>query len=288
MVGLFLQSMNNPFARVEAGQDHVDYTQFDGARAFDTMGFADSAGAANGRAGTQEVDGNKLEEKELLREKREKRDKTNELIELGVQLRQSRSESVTVGGISLSIGEWKDIRDTLDDPGKLALLKEQMRAQGKTEAEIDESIDIAKMASNIAVKKYQGKPLTSEEQAFADNLEDDPAAQQQFKNVAENVAAKSASRLESDRSVSENTNALAASIDDEAQFRVSANEKFSPIEVERAEFVRSGISTSDNPFANVSNVSSDFNSSASGVEMAAAVPSTTKELGVSPVVLTNG
>ena len=288
MVGLFLQNMSDPFAKHEAGQNYVDYTQFGGARAFDTMGFADSEGAANGRAGTQEVDGNKLEEKELLREKREKRDKTNELMELGAQLRQSRSASVTVGGISLSIGEWKDIRDTLDDPAKLALVREQMRAQGKTDAEIAESEYHAKMASTIAIKKYQGKELTSKEQAYERELDNDPAAHKHVTDFSDNVEAIKYKRLESDRSVSEETNALAANINDEAQFRVFASETVSKIEVERAELARSGVSASDNPFANISNVSSKFNESASGAVVAEASPHALPETQPSSPTLSNG
>lgn len=290
MVGSLLNQMNDPFARFESEQSLVDFTHFDGTKAFDTMGFADSEGAVSGRAGTQEVDGDKLDNLELQREKREKRDKTNELIELGYQLRQSRTESVTVGGISLSIGEWQNIKDTLDDPAKLALLKEQMRAQGKTEAEIDESIDVAKMASNIALKKHSGEALSSEEQAFADSLESDPAAQQQFDSVAENVAAMSSSRLENDLSASEGQNADVSNlVTSEARevFAVSMVQDSESIEI--AEASREAVSFgNEDPFASAYTPSADFNASASGVERVAAAPATTTELAVAPAGLAHG
>lgn len=97
MVGSLLNNMNDPFARIETDQSLVDFTHFGGSKAFDTMGFADSDGASNGRAGTQEVDGNRLEKLERQRQKREERDKTNELIELGAQLRQARIAGVFDG-----------------------------------------------------------------------------------------------------------------------------------------------------------------------------------------------
>lgn len=289
MVGLFLQNMSDPFAKHEAGQDYVDYTQFDGARAFDTMGFADSEGAANGRAGTQEVDGNKLEEKELMREKREKRDKTNELMELGAQLRQSRSESITVGGISLSIEEWKNIRDTLDDPAKLTLLREQMRAEGKTDAEIAESEYLAGMASDIAIKKHTGETLTSEEQAFEKKLENDPVAQQQIEHYAELSQVTVDRRLESDRSASESQNAASESIDDTVKRNQHITDAADNSEiVEIASSSRLSKSVGDNPFADTRSISSDFNSRASDIVIAEIAPQNITEAQINTPILSNG
>ena len=289
MVGLFLQNMTDPFARAEAGQDHVDYTEFGGERAFDTMGFADSEGAANGRAGTQEVDGNKLEAKELLREKREKRDKTNELIELGAQLRQSRSESVTVGGISLSIGEWKDIRDTLDDPAKLALVREQMRAQGKTDAEIAESEYHAKMASTIAIKKYQGKELTSKEQAYERELDNDPAAQKHIKDTVEAYKVTVDRRLESGHSASESQNAVVNSTNSSLEYAETAIKTLDDVSLVQENIaMRANISVGDNPFANISNVSSEFNSNASGIVVAEIAPQNITDTQINAPILSNG
>jgi len=196
----------------------------------------------NGRAGTQEVDSDKLDKLELQRKKREERDKTSELIELGYQLKQSRVESITVGGVSLSIDEWKKIKDTFSDPAKLALVREQMRTEGKSDAYINESEYLSRIAADIAIKKHSGEELTAEERSVEARLDNDPAAVEKVEHFAETRKAVVDRRLEGDRSVSEETNALTASIDDEVQFRVVANETVSEIEVERAELARSGIS----------------------------------------------
>jgi len=145
------------------------------------------------------------------------------------------------------------------------------------------------MASDIAIKKYQGKPLTSEEQAFADSLESDPRAQQQFGGVADNVAAMSNQRLESDRSVSEGQNAdiadLASSTAREA-FAVKVVKDSDSIEI--AEASRHSASFgNENPFASAYTPSADFNASASGIEMVAAAPATTEPT-VAPAGLSNG
>lgn len=272
--------MSDPFAKHEAGQDYVDYTQFGGARAFDTMGFADSEGAANGRAGTQEVDGNKLEEKELLPEKREKRDKTNELMELGFSRKQALIEQV-----SYSNGQFHMYGLSIDE--------EDMDAQvDETLKNIDDIADRHNLSGSektdlatLLVAYKQAETPQEKAEVLTKIAEKSPEV---GREIAQEAASKSEMRKQSELTAQEETSAIVANIDDTAQFRVIAKANMSETVVERAEFARSGVSASDNPFANISNVSSEFNESASGIEVAEVAPQNVSEAQINAPILSNG
>ena len=261
MVGLFLQNMSNPFARAEAGQDHVDYAEFVGERAFDTMGFADSDGAANGRAGTQEVDGNKLEEKELLLEKREKRDKVNELMELGFSMREAHIANVTY-----SNGQFHMFGKSIDE--------EDMDAQvDETLKNIDSIADRHNLSGQDKVElttllmAYQQAETPQEKAEILTKI-----AEQQPEiayEISEKAFEKQEVRKQSELTNNEEQDADISSISEQPKFAVSRAQTLDDSErVKDNLTVKEDISVGDNPFADTRNVSVAFNASASGIEVA--------------------
>ncbi|MEL6654164.1 MAG: hypothetical protein AAFQ87_25505, partial [Bacteroidota bacterium] len=78
--------MNDPFVKAEAEQSLLDFTKFDGAEAFNTHGFQDSDNASNGRAGTAEVDQQKLERIAQTQKRQEKSDLLIEALQTGYRL----------------------------------------------------------------------------------------------------------------------------------------------------------------------------------------------------------
>ena len=289
MVGLFLQNMSDPFARAEAGQDHVDYTQFGGARAFDTMGFADSDGAANGRAGTQEVDGNKLEAKELLREKSEKRDKTNELMELGFSMREAHIANVTY-----SNGQFHMFGKSIDE--------EDMDAQvDETLKNIDSIADRHNLSGQDKVElttllmAYQQAETPQEKAEVLTKIAE--KSPEVGREIAQDAASKSEIRKQSELTNDEEQDSISVRKENpsevkQEQQQFAEQNGYSSIEAanlaEKAVAITSNKSVGDNPFANISNVSSEFNSNASGIEVAEIAPQNIAEAQINAPVLSNG
>lgn len=111
------------------------------------------------------------------------------IAEAGAAMREDLLEmqTISVGGVSLTLEEWDAIAEALDDPAIVDAVSEELRAQGKTQAEINEILYLTRMAASIAQKEARGIPLTAEEQAVKDRLDSDPDARAAVRTGTETV-----------------------------------------------------------------------------------------------------
>lgn len=149
-------------------------------------------------------------------------------------------QDVTVGGVTLTLEEWDKIADALDDPATVEAVADELRAQGKTQAEISDIIYLTRMAASIAQKEARGLPLTAEEQAVQDRLETDPDARAAVKTGTETVQAVNA-RREADMTPEDRVSrTVASSGNDEAFVTSRAATRDDASRVERNVAVREG------------------------------------------------
>lgn len=281
MVGLFLQNMCDPFAKHEAGQDYVDFMEFGGSKAFDTMGFADSEGAANGRAGTQEVDAEKLENLELKRKEREKRDETNELFALAQEMKEQLIESVT-----FSNGQFHMFGMDIDEEDMDAAADEAVNdIEGLAERYNLTSSEKAELTTLLLA--YQNAETPQEKAEILTKIsEKQPEI---GREIAQDAASKSEMRKQSELTNDEEKNASVSIIDNQEVFAVARSQTLENRElVSENVAMRADISIGDNLFANISNVSSKFNESASGIEVAEVAPQNIAEAQINAPILSNG
>ncbi len=117
----------------------------------------------------------------LEAEERKKDDPASDasmIVEAGERIRKELQQ-ISVGGIEMSAQDWDDIRETLRDPAKLEAFKGMLRAEGKSEAEIAQSVHMLEMATSIARKKEMGVPLTDDERQFEAEMGSNPELRQQ-------------------------------------------------------------------------------------------------------------
>lgn len=141
-----------------------------------------SGNAIQGVAGLSFIEQAKV----ALREQKAKDDADSEQLQQAQQemLDRQREEirQISVGGITLSDEEWSNVRDNLSDPNKRSVVEDRLRAQGKSDAQIQEGLYLAQMAASIAEKREKGEPLTAEERAAEDRLSD-PAVRANVEDV---------------------------------------------------------------------------------------------------------
>ena len=282
MAHYLLDNMNDPFAKLEAGQDFVDFSQFDGSKAFDTMGFADSEGAVNGRAGTQEVDGDKLDKLELQREKREKRDKTNELIELGFSMREARITDVTYAngqfhmyGMSIDKEDMDaQVTETLQNIDSVA---EKHNLGGQEQADLTALLMAYQQAASPQEQAEILEKITEQQPEIAYEISEKAFERQEVRTQSE---------LTNDERQDENISSLDTAEEREV-FAIKVVQDTDSIEI--AEVSRGVISLgNENPFADTRNVSAAFNASASGIVVAEVAPQNVSEARTNAPVLSNG
>lgn len=130
---------------------------------------------------------------------------------------QNEIRQIAVGGISLSSEEWDNVRDNLSDPNKRSVVEDRLRAQGKSDAQIQEGIYLAQMAATIAEKRTRGEELTAEERAAEERLSD-PAVRANVEDVIAASKDPITPRSQNDLSREEVVTADVAAIEDTSQF----------------------------------------------------------------------
>lgn len=204
-------------------------------------------------------------------------------------------QRISVGGIDLSAEEWDNVRENLSDPATLAIIEDRLRAQGKTEAEIQQGVYLARVAADIAEKRGNGLPLTAEERAVEQRLQSDPEARRLAQDVAEiareapeTVAQNELTNDQVQNAETEQIGSTDAYLEAREQF-ASQNGYDGTEAVEYAETalaVRDGISNAGNPFADTRSPNSEFNAQAAGdVRLAQATPVQTAPTISAPTLL---
>ena len=249
MVGSLLNDMNDPFARHEVGQNSLDFTKFDGAEAFNTFGFQEASGAVNGRAGTQEIDQEKLEQAERREENRKRDIETTELIELGYQLREARVSAV-FDGLSEEALDFavQETLENIDDVAERHNLNDQEKAQ---------------LESWLVA--YQTASPKEQEQILDKIAEQYPGVAADMAKTAETYDLK---RSPDNISTQELEDAEQSAIRDDAEFRVVVSMEATAEEAEGIVAMREGASLASSDFmsslaAGVS-ASAEFNAQAAG------------------------
>lgn len=228
---------------------------------------------------------------ELEAERRKEDDPASDasmIAEAGARQREELAEMqrVSVGGVELSLEEWDEIAEALNDPAVVNALREDLRAQGKSQAEISDILYLTRVGADIARKEARGLPLTAEEQAVQHRLETDPVAQQRFQEGTERALSLSKQISQADLGSDEIQNANISAIEDDAEFRQVALETVDETEVARAELARDGMSNAGNPFADTRSPNAEFNAQAAGdVQVAQTAPPQTAPAASGPTLL---
>ena len=142
---------------------------------------------------------------------------TQELLDMSERQR-AELQKISVGGVQLSLEEWDEIAEAMENPAFIDALDRELEAQGKSQAERADIIYLTRMGANIARKEARGEPLTNEERAVQQRLENDPVAQQRFQTGTENARRLSSSVSQADLTPESQVQRDVAAIDDDVEF----------------------------------------------------------------------
>ena len=162
-----------------------------------------------------------IEERMKLEEEERKKDDpasdAGMITELAERQRAAM-QKISVGGVELTLAEWDEIAEALENPAIVEALDKELEAQGRSQAERADIIYLTRMGANIARKEARGQPLTSEERAVQQRLETDPVAQQRFQTGTEAVRNLPEHVSQANLSVADRVERDVASIDDDVAF----------------------------------------------------------------------
>lgn len=185
-----------------------------------------------------------------------------------------RLQKVSVGGVELTLEEWGNVRENLTDPSKLAIVEERLRAQGRTDSQIQDGVYLARIAADIAEKRGRGETLTTEERAVERRLQNDPEAQELLRDTVEAARDPIDVVAEAELTTAQETDRDVAAIDDniaygETQESVVIADGYTAQAaseyVDTAINIREGVSSSGNPFEIASySPAPEFNTQALG------------------------